>query len=288
MLMNIKDLLAVANENNFAIPAFNVGTTQFLKLIIETCEEQNAPVILAIHPSELAFQGESAMTAVVDAALRAKIPCTIHLDHGTEIEQILSAVKCGFTSVMIDASHHSFEENVAISKRVVELMHPLGISVEAELGTIGTIGNDKEGGADEIIYTNPEDARIFVEKTGIDALAVAIGTAHGIYPAGFVPKLKQDLLSEIKGKVNVPLVLHGGSANSDDEIAESVRRGINKINISSDMKDAFYQRLRKTLADDPAAREPFDLYLPSLAAAKDVLINKLELFETVGKAALYR
>lgn len=287
MLLNMKELLEVANRENFAVPAFNIGTGQILKAVIECCEEKQAPVILAIHPSELEFQGDHFLASCIEAAHKSKVPMAIHLDHGSKIEQILRAVRTGFTSVMIDASHMSFEENIAITKKVVEMVHPLGISVEAELGTIGTTGNDSEGGADEIIYTNPDDAVTFVNETGVDALAVAIGTAHGIYPKGFKPELKLDLLSEIKSKVRIPLVLHGGSANPDEEIAESVKRGINKINISSDIKDAFYQQLRITLGNDHKVREPFELYLESIEAMKKVIYQKIDLFNDSDKMKYY-
>lgn len=287
MLLNMKDLLKVANDHNFAVPAFNIGTGQILKAVLETCEELRAPVILAIHPSELEFQGDFFLESVKSAANHATIPVTIHLDHGSTLEQVYRAIRTGFTSVMIDASHYCFEDNVAISKKVAEIAHPLGISVEAELGTIGTCGNDTEGGTGEIIYTRPDDAVKFVQETGIDCLAIAIGTAHGIYPKGFKPELKLDLLSEIKAKVNIPLVLHGGSANPDDEIAESVKRGINKINISSDIKDAFYQQLRKTLSADPKVREPFELYQDSIKAMKEVVTHKIKLFDDADKAKFY-
>ena len=286
MLMNMKDLLAVANEHYFAVPAFNIGTGQMLKAIIECCEEKKAPVILAIHPKELAFQGDCFMASCVKAAHEAKVPVCIHLDH-SDFGPIMRAIRNGFTSVMIDASHLPFEENIAITKKVIEIAHPLNVSVEAELGTIGTTDGDTEGGTDHIIYTKPEDAAEFVERTGVDTLAIAIGTAHGIYPAGFKPELKLDLLSEIKSKVSVPLVLHGGSANPDEEIAESVKRGINKINISSDIKDAFYQQLRKTLAADLKVREPFELYLESIEAMKKVACHKIDLFNTADKVKYY-
>lgn len=287
MLLNMKDLLKVANEHSFAVPAFNIGTGQILKAVIEICEEKHSPVILAIHPSELEFQGDSFLESCRAAANAASIPATIHLDHGSSLSQIYHAIRTGFTSVMIDASHKSFEENIAISRQVVEIAHPLGISVEAELGTIGTVGNDQEGGTGDIIYTRPDDAVKFVEASGIDCLAIAIGTAHGIYPKGFKPELKLDLLSEIKSKVSIPLVLHGGSANPDAEIAESVKRGINKINISSDIKDAFYQQLRKTLAADPNVREPFELYVDSIKVMKQVMEHKINLFNDADKAKYY-
>ena len=287
MLMNMKDLLAVANQHNFAVPAFNIGTGQILKKVLETCEEKKAPVILAIHPNELEFQGDAFMAGCIQAAHEASVPVCIHLDHGADINQIYHAIRVGFTSVMIDASHMPFEENVAICKKVVEIAHPLNISVEGELGTIGTTGNDVEGGTDEIIFTDPGDAVKFVEETGIDCLAIAIGTAHGIYPKDFKPELRLDLLKEIKSKISVPIVLHGGSANPDSEIGQSVKLGVNKINISSDIKDALYQELRKVLSDDSKIREPFELYPPALEAMKKVVINKIELFDDADKVKHY-
>ncbi len=287
MLVNMKEILSVANERNFAVPAFNIGTCQLLKAVIECCEEKKAPVILAIHPKELNFQGDSAMAAMRDAAHNASVPVCIHMDHSSTIEDIMHAVRTGFTSVMMDASDKPFEENMRLSKQVADLVHPLGISVEAEIGTIGTTGNDAEGGTSEIIYTDPDDVVKFVEATGIDCLAIAIGTAHGIYPKGFKPHLKLDLLTEIKKKATVPLVLHGGSANPDEEIAESVKRGVNKINISSDTKDALYQELRKTLFNDPKIREPFELYIDGIAEMKKVINHKIDLFDAADKVKYY-
>lgn len=287
MLMNMKDLLAVANERNFAVPAFNIGSGQILSTVIQCCEEKQAPVILAIHPDELDFQGDYFVSSCIAAAQASRIPMAIHLDHGSKIESIYRAIRAGFSSVMIDASHMSLNDNISLSKKVVEICHPLGISVEAELGTIGTTGNDSEGGTDEIIYTQPDDAVTFVKETGVDTLAVAIGTAHGIYPKGFKPELKLDLLMEIKNKVYIPLVLHGGSANPDSEIAESVKRGINKINISSDIKDAYYQELRVTLAKDTEVREPFQLYANSIKTMKKVISQKIDLFDDANKVKYY-
>jgi fructose-bisphosphate aldolase class II len=283
----LKDLLAVANERYFAIPAFNIGTGQILKAVIECCEAKKAPVILAIHPVELAFQGDYFVAGCIAAANASRVPMAIHLDHGANLGEILRAIRDGFSSVMIDASHNSFEENIALSRQVVAIAHPLGVSVEAELGTIGSVGNDREGGM-EIVYTNPGDAVKFVEQTGIDALAVAIGTAHGLYPKGFKPELKLDLLKEIKEKIRIPLVLHGGSSNPDKEIAESVKLGVNKINISSDIKDAFYQELRNTLGKDKHVREPFELYADSIRVMKEVICQKIDLFNAADKIGFYK
>jgi fructose-bisphosphate aldolase class II len=288
MLMNMKDLLSVADERKFAVPAFNVAVGIILKTVIECAEEKQAPVIIAIHPDELEFATDSFAEQCKAMAHASRVPMAIHLDHGSKIGQIMRAIRAGFTSVMIDASHESFEDNAAITRKVVELAHPLGVSVEGELGTIGTASKSFEGGASEIIYTKPEDAERFVRETGVDSLAIAIGTAHGIYPKGFVPKLKLDLLDEIKSKVKAPLVLHGGSANPDAEIVESVRRGVNKINISSDMKDAFFRKLTEDLAGNPKVLEPSQALPGAIEAAKTVIRHKIDLFNDADKVKYYK
>jgi len=285
MLMNMKDLLKVANKHNFAVPAFNIGTGQILNGVMDTCERLKAPVILAIHPKELHFQGASFIKMCIDRANKSPLPVVIHLDH-SDWGPICEAIQAGFTSVMIDASALPFEENIAITKKVCELAHPLGVSVEGELGTIGT-ADGFEGGMDHILYTRPEDAVRFVAETGVDCLAIAIGTSHGLYPKGMQPKLKQDLLSEIKSQLpDTPLVLHGGSGNSDEEIAEAVKRGVNKINISSDIKDAFYKKLRVIL-EDQKLREPFELYPNAVEAMNEVVEHKVRLFNDDDKVKYY-
>ena len=285
MLLNMNQILSATDAEHFAVPAFNIGSGVILNGVMDTCEKLNAPVILAIHPNELDFMGDSFIEMCKDRANKSRIPVCIHLDH-SDFGPILRALRTGFTSVMIDASHLSFEENVRITKQVCALAHPLNISVEAELGTIGALENNMEGG-NEIIYTNPDDAVRFVQETGCDTLAIAIGTSHGLYPAGMKPELKQDLLSEIKSKVSVPLVLHGGSGNKDSEIAEAVKRGISKINISSDIKAALYGQLRKTL-ENPKLREPFDLYPESVKAMNEVVEQKVRLFNDQDKAKYYQ
>jgi fructose-bisphosphate aldolase, class II len=286
MLVNMKDLLAVARTNRFAVPAFNVSSNMLLTGVIDAAVEANAPVILAIHPDELAFVRPSFVQAAIAEANAAPVPVCIHLDHGATLEHIVGAIRSGFTSVMIDASTHPLEENIAITKRAVEIAHAVGVSVEGELGTIGTTGPEAEAGTEEIIYVNPDDVEVFVGSTGVDTLAVAVGTAHGLYPKDKQPELRMDLLKEITRRVDVPLVLHGGSANPDDEIVKAVGLGICKINISSDTKDAFYQRARQILAD-PNIREPVSIYPACIAAMKDVAHAKMRLFKTAGKASLY-
>ena len=287
MLMNMKDLLAVANEHNFAVPAFNVGSNMILKGVMHTCEEMQAPVIIAIHPDELAFVEDSFVKAVIEEAHKATVPVCIHLDHGAKFEQVLRAIQDGFTSVMIDGAHLPLEENIAITKKVVEVAHPVNVSVEAELGTIGTADDYGEAGSKEIIYTEVDDAVRFIKETDIDCLAIAIGTAHGLYPKDRKPKLALDRLQEIKAAVSIPLVLHGGSGNPDDEIAKSVKLGVNKINISSDIKDAFYQECRKVL-QDMALREPMAIYPKCIEAMNEVIRHKINLFDDADKVKFYK
>jgi len=286
MLTTGKVILDMAHEHSFAVPAFNISDYAMFLGIIDISEEKNAPVILGIHPDEVQHVGVEMIAAVAQRAHRSSVPIAIHWDHGASYEQILTAIRSGFTSVMIDGSMLPFEDNIAISKKVVHAAHAVGLSVEGELGTIGQMDSQAEGGSDTIIYTNPDDALTFVESTAVDSLAVALGTYHGIYPTTMKPELKLDLLKLIKDKVDIPLVLHGGSNNPDDEIAEAVKLGINKINISSDIKVAYHTKMREVLADQ-SLREPLIIQPPCIEAMKVVAGQKIDLFDTAGKASLY-
>lgn len=287
MLMNMKNLLSVANAHNFAIPAFNTPDTMIMRGVLEASEEMNAPVIIEVHPDELEFARSSFITALVEEAHKSSVPICIHLDHGSSLDQVLKAIQCGYTSVMIDASSRPLEENIAICKEVCRIAHAVDVSVEGELGTIGTTAQSLDStSSTDITYTDPDEAAYFVKESGVDTLAVAIGTCHGIYPKGMIPTLQLDLLKKIKEAVRIPLVLHGGSSNKDEEIAIAARTGINKINISSDIKDPFYQKCREVL-QDPYIREPGDIYPPCIEVMKDVIRQKFKLLGTDGKASLY-
>jgi fructose-bisphosphate aldolase class II len=287
MLTTGKAILDVANEHSFAVPAFNISDWAMFQGIVEISEETNAPLIVAIHPDEVKHVGPDMITGIISRAHRASVPIAIHWDHGADYDEVLTAIQYGFTSVMIDGSLKPFEDNLAITKKVTDSAHAVGISVEGELGTIG--GNDSyaEAGAAEIIYTDPDDAVTFVERTGVDSLAIAIGTFHGFYPAHLKPELKLDLLKEIKSRVQIPLVLHGGSGNPDDEIREAARIGINKINISTDIKVAYHNKMREVLGNDPKVREPNAIQPACLDAMKVVAAQKIELFGAAGKGSLY-
>jgi len=286
MLVNGKVLLDVANKHNFAIPAFNISDYAMLNGVFEISEELRAPLIVAIHPDELAHIGSDVMYSIIAKANKATIPVIIHYDHGTTYAHMLESIHTGFTSAMIDGSLLSFDENVAITKKTVDAMKPVGLSVEGELGTIGANDSYGESGAAEIIYTVPADARKFLELTGVDSLAIAIGTSHGLYPVDVKPKLRIDLLKEIKSDLGIPLVLHGGSSNAESELAEAVKYGINKINISSDIKVAYQDKMREVLSNKKL-REPNVVQPEAIAAMKLVARSKIELFNADGKADLY-
>ena len=287
MLMNMKDLLTVAQKNHFAVPAFNSGSDQLLKAVMKTVKELKSPVILEMSPDEFNFVGYAQIQAMLYEAAHTDVPVCIHLDHGDSYETVVRAIQAGMTSVMIDASKLPYEENVAITKKVVETAHIANVSVESELGTIGTTGNSIEGGTEGVIYTVPEEAKQFIEDTGIDTFACAIGTAHGIYPKDMKPKLRIDILKDITDQVSVPLVLHGGSSNKDEEIAEAVKNGICKINISSDIKVAFYEQARKTLNENPGYREPLEIYPAAMEACGKVCADKIRLFNSQDKVKCY-
>lgn len=287
MLMNMKDLLAVAQKHHFAIPAFNIGSDQLLKVVMKKVKELKAPVILEMSPDEFDFVGDAQIQAMIYEAAQTDVPVCIHLDHGNTYETCVRAIRAGMTSVMIDASTLPYEDNVAITKKVVETAHLVNVSVESELGTIGTTGNSIEGGTEGVIYTKPEEAKKFIEDTGIDTFAVAIGTAHGIYPKDMKPELRIDILNEITKEVNVPLVLHGGSSNKDEEIKAAVKNGICKINISSDIKVAFYEKCREVLNANPGYREPLEIYPEPMKACGDVVEEKIRLFNADDKVKYY-
>ncbi|EOL41776.1 ketose-bisphosphate aldolase [Enterococcus phoeniculicola] len=286
MLISMEKMLKVAKENKFAVGAYNISDANIFKAVVEKAEELNAPTIIAIHPDELSFVTGEFIAYVRERLWNSPVPFVLHLDHGGSVKDVITAINHGFTSVMIDASLLAFEENIAITKKVVDLAHTVGVSVEGELGTIGDTGASIEGGVTEITYTKPKEAKEFVERTGVDTLAIAIGTAHGIYPEGFVPKLKLDLLSEIAAEVDVPLVLHGGSSNSDDELRVAVEKGIQKINISSDIKKPYFAKLQDVLNND-FFWEPNTVFPPCILESKAVVEDKMNLFNSVDKVKYF-
>lgn len=286
MLLTMKELLRVAKKNHFAVGAFNIADSELFKCVIAEAEASQAPVIVELAPPEFDYAGADFLAYVRNRLIKSSVPCVLHLDHGKTIADCIKAIQCGFSSVMIDGSQLSYKENVELSAKVVELAHMVGISVEGEIGTIGALDDSSEGGAKNVIYTQPSDVTDFLSKTGLDTLAIAIGTAHGIYPKDFVPELKLDLLKEIRQVTDAPLVLHGGSANKDEEVKAACQLGIQKVNIASDYRKAFFTTVQKTLNDTRAFWSP-DVYEAAINAARQVIHHKMELFGCIGKAKCY-
>ena len=288
-LVTTTEMFKKAYDGGYAIGAFNVNNMEIVQGITEAAGELNSPVILQVSKGARAYANHTYLVKLVEAAVieNPQIPIALHLDHGDSFELCKSCIDGGFTSVMIDASKLPYEENIAITQKVCEVAHLANVSVESELGTIGTTGNSIEGGTTGIIYTDPDQAKDFVEKTGIDTLAVAIGTAHGIYPSDMKPELRLDILQILKDTLDIPLVLHGGSSNKDEEIAKAVKIGISKINISSDIKVAFYDKCREVLNAHPEYREPLEIYPEPIKACREVIAHKVNLFDSADKVKYY-
>ena len=286
-LVNMNQLLEVARNNNFAVGAYNVSNLELMRTSIEQCEADYAPAIIMIHPTELRYCKDDFISYVLTRIRDSKIPVALHLDHGDSVDSAARAIHDGFSSVMIDMSAEDWDTNVALTKETVTMAHRVGVSVEGEVGTIGQTGVHVEGHKKEGIYTTPEEAQKFVEETGVDTLAVGIGTSHGIYPADVTPKIRIDILQKIVQAVpDTPLVLHGGSSNPDEQIAEAVKNGISKVNISSDYKHAFFEKTREILSENDGW-DPNHLLPEAIEAGKKVIHHKNDLFNSIGKAKLY-
>ncbi|ERJ75972.1 ketose-bisphosphate aldolase [Streptococcus sobrinus W1703] len=200
MLINMEQMLVIAKENKFAVGAYNISNLELARIVIEQCEEDNAPAIIEVHPTEVFYCKDDFFAYVLQRIKNSKVPFVLHLDHGDNLDSVARAIHNGFSSVMIDGSLLSWDENVDITRKTVEMCHRVGVSVEGELGTIGQTGTAVEDGLKNGIYTKPEDAKRFVEGTGVDILAFGIGTAHGIYPKNVTPEIRIDILKDIMGK----------------------------------------------------------------------------------------
>ena len=242
-LVTTKELLLKAQKSHYAVGAFNVENMEMIQAVVAAAEELNAPVIMQTTPSTLKYADADYFYANVKiAAQKAKVPVVMHLDHGNSFELAMKAYRVGYSSIMIDGSHEIFDENIRLTKSVVDVCHASGIPVEAELGKVGGKEDNLEGGEGNS-YTVPAEAVEFVNATGVDSLAVAIGTAHGVYKG--IPQLDVERLSEICEVVSIPLVLHGTSGVPDEIVKDCVRRGICKVNYATGLRMAFTKGSRK-------------------------------------------
>ena len=253
-LVTTKEMFQKAQAGHYAVGAFNVENLEMVMAVIRAAEELNAPVIMQSTPSTVKYAGLDYYLAMAKAAAeRASVPVAMHLDHGNTFELAMQALRTGYTSIMIDGSHGSFEENIALTRRVAEACLPSDISVEAELGKVGGKEDDLEAEHDSP-YTDPQQAKEFVERTNVCSLAVAIGTAHGLYHG--TPKLDLERLSAIHEVVSIPLVLHGASGVPDDAVRESIKRGICKVNFATELRIAYSDGVKKYLAENPDGFDP--------------------------------
>lgn len=280
MLVTTKEMLLKAQEGNYAVGAFNVENMEMVMAVIEAAEELNAPVIMQTTPSTVKYADFDYFYANAKvAAEKASVPVAIHLDHGNSFELAMKAYRTGYTSIMIDGSHYTFEKNIDLTKSVVDVCKSENIPVEAELGKVGGKEDDLDGGDGG--YTDPSEAKEFVEKTGVDSLAVAIGTAHGIYKGE--PKLDLNRLSEIREVVDVPLVLHGTSGVPDDVVRECVNRGICKVNYATDLRIAFTKGVKKVLDENPDTIDPKKYNAQGIEEVKEYVKSKMSVVKSIGK-----
>lgn len=281
-LVTTKQMLLDAQKGNYAVGAFNVENMEMVMAVMEAAEELKSPVIMQTTPSTVKYAGLDFFLANVKAAAeRASVPVAMHLDHGSSFELAMQAYRTGYTSIMIDGSHGSFEENIAVSKAVADACTPSGIPVEAELGKVGGKEDDLDGG-DYNPYTDPDQAVEFVKRTGITSLAVAIGTAHGVYKGE--PKLDLDRLSEIREVVDIPLVLHGTSGVPDETVTECVNRGICKVNYATDLRIAFTKGVSEVFSENPDVIDPKKYNACGKERVKEYVMSKMKVCKSVGKA----
>lgn len=281
-LVTSKKLLLDAQEGCYAVGAFNVENMEMVQAVVAAAEELRAPVILQTTPSTLKYADVDFFYAnVKTAAEKSAVPVVMHLDHGSSFDLAMQAFRAGYTSIMIDGSPKPFSENVQVTRAVASACHPAGIPVEAELGKVGGKEDDLIGGEGNP-YTDPREAQAFVEATGVDFLAVAIGTAHGVYKG--VPRLDLDRLREIRAIVSIPLVLHGTSGVPDDTVRACIARGICKVNYATDLRIAFTKGVSAYLKEHPDAFDPKKYNAQGREEVKQYAMEKIKVCGSDGKA----
>lgn len=282
-LVSMKDLLRKAKEGNYAVGQYNINNLEFAQAFLQAAEEEQAPIILAASDRLVDYLGGfktiAAMVKSLVEEMSITVPVVLHLDHGMSVERCKKAIDAGFTSVMIDGSHHSIDENIAMTKQVVDYARPKGVSVEAEVGTVGGMEDGLVGG---IKYADPNECLRIVQEAGIDALAAALGSVHGPYQGE--PQLGFDEMKEISELTNVPLVLHGGSGIPDYQIQKAIELGHAKINVNTENIQAWAQAVRKVLAADEKVYEPRAIITPAKEAIVAAVKSKMREFKTSYKA----
>ena len=283
-LVSMTEMLNKALEGKYAVGQFNINNLEWTQAILAAAEEEKSPVILGVSEGAARHMGGFKTVVMMVKGLledmNITVPVAIHLDHGSSFDKCKAAIDAGFTSVMIDASHHPFEENVETTKKVVDYAHANGVSVEAELGTVG--GQEDDVVADGVIYADAQECKELVEKTGIDCLAPALGSVHGPYKGE--PNLGFAEMEEIKNLTNMPLVLHGGTGIPEADIKKSISLGTSKINVNTENQIAFAKRVREALDADKEVYDPRKFIGPGREAIKETVVGKIREFGSNGKA----
>ncbi|WP_028547459.1 class II fructose-1,6-bisphosphate aldolase [Paenibacillus sp. UNC451MF] len=286
-LVSSTPLLEAARANGYAVGAFNVHTLEMLQAVVEAAEETQSPLILQSTVGTVKHLGADYIAAAAKAAAdRSSVPIALHLDHCTEFDVLVQCIRAGYTSVMIDASMHPFEENVRQTLRVVEIAKAVGINVEAELGKVGGVEDDIVVAEHEALMADPDECVRFVELTGVQTLAPAIGTAHGIYKGE--PKIDFERIQRIAQKVPVPLVLHGGSGIPEEQVKRSVSLGMAKMNIATEIRIVFSDAIKSVFAQNPDENDPRKYMIPAKKAVKAAAIEKMRMVGCIGKAQDWR
>ncbi len=282
-LVGVSELLRKAEAGGYAVGAFNCNNMEIVQAITAAAEAENAPVIMQASQGAIKYAGIDYITTMARlAAEQTRVPVALHLDHGTSFEQVVQCVRSGFSSVMIDGSKWSLADNIKLTKRVLDVARAVGVSVEAELGKIGGTEDDITVSERDAFFTDPEEARIFVSETGVDSLAIAIGTAHGQYKG--TPELDFDRLAKIKTIVGIPIVLHGSSGVPDEAVREAIRLGVRKVNIDTNIREAFVEAARKVLEANPREIDPRKMLGPAREAATSLIREKIRIFGSTNKA----
>ena len=280
-LVTTKEMFDKALKADYAVGAFNVNNMEIIQGIVEAAQTENAPLILQVSAGARKYAKPAYLLKLVEAAIEdTGLDIALHLDHGEDFEICKSCIDGGFTSVMIDGSHEDFENNIAVTKKVVDVANAFGIPVEAELGKVGGKEDDLEADADT--NTDPQEAKEFVERTGVSSLAVAIGTAHGFYVG--TPVLDKPRVSAIKEVVDVPLVLHGASGLSEEDVRECVERGMCKVNFATELRVAYTDAVKKLLEEKPETFDPKKLGVVAMEAVKEQVIARMKMCGCDGKA----
>lgn len=282
-LESTKEILLKAQREGYAVPAFNIHNLETIQVVLKAASDLKSPVILAATPSTVKYADENYLIAIIEKASELNdIPVTFHLDHHENIDDIKNIIKLGCKSVMIDASKYEFRKNVEIVKDIVDFAHEYGATVEAELGKLGGVEDDLEVDEKDAFLTNPNEAYEFVKLTGVDSLAVAIGTAHGLYKNE--PKLDFKRLEKIKDIVDVPLVLHGASGVPYEAVQEAIEKGICKVNIATELKIPFSSAIKEYFNENPKASDPRQYLVPAKSAMYDVVVEKIKMCKSENKA----